>query len=174
MFEQIETLFLWPKFDLKSILTQFDWYNPILTCFETIICQHIFDLSNISSKGKGEKILATIFVVPKPSDPSLQNGEFGLPIYLSVGVLALLLAIASNTALIAQLFHIFCHKPDPCPLFTPYLSLFFSRYLTLLFVFAHPFLLFLPSFLKSPLSGDSNDYFSTLSHMAPTSAQNLS
>ena len=40
-------------------------------------------------------------VVPKPSGTSSRDGEFGLPIYLLVGFLALLLGIASNVALTA-------------------------------------------------------------------------
>ena len=55
-------------------------------------------------------------VVPKPSSTSFRNGEFGLPIYLLVGFLTLLLVIASNAAMIAQPSNLLCHKPSPYPL----------------------------------------------------------
>ena len=54
-------------------------------------------------------------VVPKPSGTSFWDGEFGLPIYLLVGFLAILLVIASNAALIAQPSNLLCHKPNPPP-----------------------------------------------------------
>ena len=41
-------------------------------------------------------------VVPKPNGVSFKDKEFGLPNYLLVGLLALLLVIASNTVLIVQ------------------------------------------------------------------------
>ena len=41
-------------------------------------------------------------VVPKPNGVSFKDKEFGPPNYLLVGLLALLLVIASNTVLIVQ------------------------------------------------------------------------
>ena len=55
-------------------------------------------------------------MVPKPSGPPFRGGEFGLPIYLLVDFLALLLVIASNIALTAQPSNLLCHKPSPYPL----------------------------------------------------------
>ena len=54
-----------------------------------------------------------ISIVPRSSCTSLRDGEFGLPIYLSAGFLALLLDDASNAALTAQSSHLLCHKPNP-------------------------------------------------------------
>ena len=86
-------------------------------------------------------------VVPKLSSTSFRNGEFGLPIYLLVGFLTLLLVIASNAALTAQPSNLLCHKPSPYHLWS-LLSPFFSL------VISHPSLclqtpipLFLPSLL---------------------------
>ena len=42
------------------------------------------------------------FVVHKPNGVSFKDEEFGLPIYLLVGLLAFLLVIALNAALTAQ------------------------------------------------------------------------
>ena len=56
------------------------------------------------------------FVVPNPLDNSLWDDEFGLPIYLLVGILALLLNVASNTTLIAQTPPLPCHKPNSNPI----------------------------------------------------------
>ena len=48
-------------------------------------------------------------VVPKLSGVSFKDEEFGLPIYLLVGLLAFLLVIASNAALSAQTPHLCGH-----------------------------------------------------------------
>ena len=48
-------------------------------------------------------------VVPKLSGVSFKDEEFGLPIYLLVGLLAFLLVVASNVALSAQTPHLCGH-----------------------------------------------------------------
>ena len=48
-------------------------------------------------------------VVPKLSGVSFKDEEFGLPIYLLVGLLAFLLVIALNAALSAQTPHLCGH-----------------------------------------------------------------
>ena len=55
-------------------------------------------------------------VGPRPSDTSLKDGELGLPIYLLVGFLTLLLDVASNAALAAELSPLLSHKANPHPL----------------------------------------------------------
>ena len=51
-------------------------------------------------------------MVPKPSGAFFRDEEFGLPIYLLVGFLTLLLVVALNVALIAQPSHLCGHKPS--------------------------------------------------------------
>ena len=55
-------------------------------------------------------------MVPRPGCTSPRDAEFGPPIYLSAGFLALLLDDASNAALTAQFSHLLCHKPNPSSL----------------------------------------------------------
>ena len=61
-------------------------------------------------------MMAILYVVPNPSSNSLRDNEFGLPIYLLVGILALLLNVTSNTALIAQTPPLPCHQSNSNPL----------------------------------------------------------
>ena len=68
-------------------------------------------------------------MVPKSCGTSSREGEFGLPIYLFVGILALLLSIALNAALTTQPFNIFPHEPSLYPSLIPPLSLFLFFYL---------------------------------------------
>jgi len=82
-------------------------------------------------------------VVPKPSGPPFRGGEFGLPIYLLVDFLALLLVIASNTTLTTQPSNLLCHKPNPYPLWF-FLSLFPSL------VLPHPSLCVCQPLFHSP------------------------
>ena len=71
----------------------------------------------------------------RPSDTSLKDGELGLPIYLLVGFLTLLLDVASNAALAAKLSPLLSHKANPHPLwFLLSLSSLLSLIFTLFYV----------------------------------------
>ena len=61
-------------------------------------------------------MMAILYMVPNPPGNSLWDNEFGLPIYLLVGILALLLNVTSNTALIAQTIPLPCQQPNSNPL----------------------------------------------------------
>ena len=80
-------------------------------------------------------------MVPKPKVASFRDEEFGLPIYLLVGFLTLLLVVALNIALIAQPSHLCGHKPSSnlpsnFPSHSKYCSLF--QLSLSLFLFANP------------------------------------
>ena len=61
-------------------------------------------------------MMTILYMVPNPPGNSLWNDEFGLPMYILVGILALLLNVTSNTALIAQTPPLPCHQPNFNPL----------------------------------------------------------
>ena len=109
-----------------------------------------------------------IYMVPRPGCTSPKDGEFGLPIYLSVGFLAHILDDASNAALTAQSSHLLCHKPNPNSLWFTLPLFFFSLLIfhtSLRLLTPIPFIL---SFLLySPLSGKPNHYFCVNSHAIP-------
>ena len=61
-------------------------------------------------------MMAILYMVPNLPGNSLWDDEFGFPIYLLVGILALLLNVTSNTTLIAQTPPLPCHQPNFNPL----------------------------------------------------------
>ena len=61
-------------------------------------------------------MMAILYMVPNLPGNSLWDDEFRFPIYLLVGILALLLNVTSNTTLIAQTPPLPCHQPNFNPL----------------------------------------------------------
>ena len=116
-------------------------------------------------------------MVPKSRNVAFRDEGLGLPIYLLVGFVALLLIVASNTALTAQPPYLCGSQPNshlPSSFPSP------SKYLPLsLWTFTLPYSLcvcqpkrtplpfVLSPLLKSPISGGPNYYFFISPHAIP-------